>query len=117
MDEDFAPNPFVGSWPRQEIPGACGRCHSDAERMRRFRPGLRVDQEQEYWTSRHGKALLEGNTRVAVCVDCHDAHGILAVRDPLSPVHPRRVAETCNRCQPSSSRCLVPGLSAGTRLP
>jgi hypothetical protein len=98
MDEGFAPNPFRGAPERAAIPGFCGRCHSDPVTMKRFRPDLRVDQEKEYWTSHHGQRLARGDTKVATCIDCHGVHGILRVGDARSPVHPKRVAETCRSC-------------------
>ncbi len=98
MDESFRPTPFLGAPDPPQVARFCGSCHSDAERMRRFRPALRVDQEQEYWTSQHGRALRAGDLQVATCVSCHGAHGILRSGDPRSPVYPTRVAETCNVC-------------------
>jgi len=104
MDPKFAEHPFVGVPARARIPEFCGRCHSDPEYMRRFNPAARVDQLQEYWTSRHGKALARGETRVATCVDCHGVHGIRDAKDPLSPVHPTKVAETCQHCHADAER-------------
>jgi hypothetical protein len=66
--------------------------------MRRFDPRARVDQEREYWTSRHGLALERGDARVATCIDCHGSHGILRIDDLASPVFPTRVAKTCSGC-------------------
>src|SRR5512139_1549737 len=82
MDAAYKPNPFRGAPKRGEIPAFCGRCHSDATYMKAFNPELRVDQEQEYWTSRHGRLLKGGDARVATCIDCHGVHGILAPTDP-----------------------------------
>jgi hypothetical protein len=98
MDPGYAPNPFRGAPERKDVPGFCGHCHSDPEFMKRFDPAARVDQEREYWTSRHGAALAQGNERVATCVSCHGAHGIHSVSDSNSPVHPIHVAETCAEC-------------------
>ncbi|GBC76691.1 hypothetical protein HRbin08_00153 [bacterium HR08] len=89
---------FVARPPHRAIPALCGRCHSDAEFMKRYHPALRVDQEREYFTSVHGKRLRAGDTRVATCTSCHGAHGIRSVQHPLSPVYPLNVAETCARC-------------------
>ena len=66
--------------------------------MKHFNPSLRVDQLAEYRTSKHGKKLAEGDTRVAQCASCHGAHGIQPVKDSRSPVSTKRVAETCNKC-------------------
>src|SRR5438067_13387075 len=86
-----------------DIPAYCGKCHSDANLMKRFNPSLRVDQEREYYTSVHGKLLKEkGETRVATCISCHSVHGIRAPTDPLSSVYPTNVAETCSKCHASA---------------
>jgi hypothetical protein len=111
MDGGYKPNPFRGAPKRGEIPAFCGRCHSDATYMKKFNPELRVDQEQEYWTSRHGRLLRGGDARVATCIDCHGVHGIRAPTDPQSPVYAGRVAETCARCHAD------PKHMAGYRLP
>jgi hypothetical protein len=89
---------FIGRPSPRAIPAFCGRCHSDAEFMKRYNPALRVDQEREYFTSIHGKRLRAGDTRVATCTSCHGAHGIRSAHHPLSPVYPLNVAETCARC-------------------
>jgi predicted CXXCH cytochrome family protein len=70
--------------------------------MKRFNPGLRVDQESEYYTSVHGKLLKAGEQRVATCVSCHSVHGIRAPNDPLSSVYPSNVADTCAKCHGSA---------------
>jgi len=117
MDAAFAPNPFRGAPERGAIPGFCGRCHSDPEYMKRFDPAARIDQEREYWTSHHGTALAQGNTRVATCVSCHDAHGILHAGDPRSPVYPLRVAKTCAGCHADPAHMAGVELPDGSPLP
>jgi hypothetical protein len=104
MDEGFAPNPYRGAPERTAVPAACGRCHSDPDYMRRFRPDLRVDQEAEYRTSHHGRRLAQGDTRVATCVDCHGVHGIARIGEARSRVHPKQVAETCKACHGDPKR-------------
>jgi predicted CXXCH cytochrome family protein len=89
---------FVGKPKRAEIPAFCGRCHSNADFIKTFNPGLRVDQEREYSTSVHGKLLRNGDQKVATCVSCHGNHGVRAVNDPLSKVYALNVAETCGSC-------------------
>jgi len=117
MDERFASRPYVGAPERMGVPDFCARCHSDPVFMKRFKPDIRVDQEQEYWTSQHGKALKRGDTRVATCVDCHGVHGILRAGDPRSPVYPKRVAETCRRCHGDPERMAGSVLPDGRPLP
>ena len=90
---------YVGVPEPHEIPLLCGRCHANAEFMRRYNPSLRVDQLAEYRTSIHGHQLLErGDTRVATCSSCHRAHSIKPASDPTSSVHPLNVVETCAGC-------------------
>jgi hypothetical protein len=104
MSDAFAPNPYRGAWSPRDVPAACGRCHSDPEYMRRFRPDLRVDQEAEYRTSYHGRALAAGDERVATCVGCHGVHDIKSSRDPAARTYPTRVAETCGHCHSDAER-------------
>ena len=61
--------------------------------------GLRTDQLAGYWTSGHGKALKErGETRVAVCVDCHGSHDVLKPNEATSKTNPMNVPDTCSTC-------------------
>jgi predicted CXXCH cytochrome family protein len=89
---------YLGKPRTLDIPAYCGKCHSDANLMKRFNPSLRVDQEKEYSTSVHGQLLKTGEQRVATCISCHLVHGIRAVNDPLSSVYPTNVADTCAKC-------------------
>lgn len=92
---------YLGKPKTVDIPAYCGKCHSDASLMKRFNPGLRVDQEREYYTSVHGQKLKAGETRAATCISCHSVHGIRSPKDPLSTVYPTNVAETCSKCHAS----------------
>ncbi|HKP47793.1 MAG TPA: cytochrome c3 family protein [Pyrinomonadaceae bacterium] len=93
---------YLGKPKTLDIPAYCGKCHSDANLMKRFNPSLRVDQEREYYTSVHGRLLKEkGDTRVATCISCHSVHGIRSPTDPLSSVYPLNVASTCAKCHAS----------------
>lgn len=89
---------FRGKVERKQIPELCGRCHSDGAYMRQYNPSLRTDQLSQYKTSVHGKRLAMGDTKVAVCTDCHGVHGLRPASDTRSKVHPLNVAETCARC-------------------
>lgn len=89
---------FRGAPAKAQVPQFCGRCHSNPSYMRKFNPGLRTDEVSEYFTSVHGKRLQQGDTKVAVCVDCHSVHDIRAPSDPRAPVYPTNVAETCAHC-------------------
>ncbi len=117
MDPDYAPAPYVGAPQRIALPGFCGHCHSDPSFIRRFRPDARIDQEEQYWTSRHGVALVAGDPNVATCTDCHGTHDILAVGNPDSRVYPTRVGETCGHCHSDAERMAGYSLPNGEPLP
>jgi hypothetical protein len=89
---------FRGKIERSQIPALCGRCHSDAALMKQYNPGLRTDQFSQYQTSVHGKLLAKGDTKVAVCIDCHGVHDLRPARDLRSKVYPLNIAKTCSRC-------------------
>lgn len=104
-DPTAAMNPlkgFVARPRRSDYPQFCGKCHSNVEFMKKFNPGLRVDQEREYATSVHGKLLAAGDQNVATCASCHGYHGVRAVKDPQSKVYALNVAETCSQCHASA---------------
>ncbi len=89
---------FRGAISRAQIPELCGSCHANAAYMRGYNPTLRTDQLSQYKTSIHGQRLAKGDTKVAVCIDCHGQHGIREVTDPRAPVYPLNAAKTCARC-------------------
>ncbi len=89
---------FKGKIDRSQIPQLCGSCHSNPAYMRQYDPRLRTDQLAQYHTSVHGKRLAAGDTKVAVCTDCHSVHDIRPPSDPRSTVYPVNVAKTCSRC-------------------
>ena len=89
---------FKGKITRQQVPELCGKCHSDTAYMRQYNPSLRTDQLAQYRTSVHGKKLLSGDSKVAVCTDCHSVHEIRPANDSRSTVNPLNVATTCSHC-------------------
>jgi cytochrome c3-like protein/doubled CXXCH motif protein len=89
---------FRGKIERSQIPALCGRCHSDGAYMRQYNPSLRTDQLSQYKTSVHGKLLAKGDTKVAVCIDCHGVHDLRPAGDTRSKIHPLNIAQTCSRC-------------------
>jgi len=89
---------WKGKIERRQIPQLCGSCHSNPAYMRQYNPSLRTDQLDQYHTSMHGKRLASGDTKVAVCVDCHSVHDLRPPSDPRSTVNPVNVARTCSRC-------------------
>ncbi len=110
MDPAHEPDPFRGAPSPREVPGLCGGCHGDVAYMKRFEASPRVDQLEEYWTSRHGELLRGGDTRVATCVSCHGSHLVLRPDDNESRVYPTRVAETCAGCHADPELMAARGL-------
>jgi len=89
---------FRGIPNKKEIPDLCGSCHSDSLYMRKYNPSIRVDQLDIYRTSQHGQLLTKGDTKVAVCTDCHGVHGILPATHPKSKIFPWNIPDTCSNC-------------------
>ena len=90
---------YIGKPAPIQVVEVCGKCHSDANFMRRYNPSLRVDQVTEYFTSVHGKRLKgQKDQKVATCASCHTPHAIRPPNDSRSSVHPTRVANTCGSC-------------------
>lgn len=87
---------YLGPLPKDRIPGLCGSCHTRVDLMRPY--DLSTDQLAQYWQSKHGQALLEGDPNVATCFDCHDGHRVLKVSDPASQVYPLNEPAMCARC-------------------
>lgn len=83
---------------REDTPEYCGRCHSDAAFMHKYKPDQRADQLALYRHGVHGAELAKGNRKAANCVDCHGVHNIRAVDDPQSPVAPAHLAGKCGAC-------------------
>jgi formate dehydrogenase subunit gamma len=74
----------------------CSACHRQSWRMSRFGPD--TDAVRSYEESFHGKALLRfGNTKVAICTDCHRHHDVLAPNDPQAPTNRNNAAKTCSQ--------------------
>ncbi len=95
MDKKYG---FIGVPDKKGIVELCSGCHSNPEYMRKFNPGIRVDQFDLYKTSQHGILLEKGDRKVAVCSDCHGSHGVLPPMDSRSTVFPQRVPQTCGKC-------------------
>lgn len=85
------------------VTNTCAKCHSNTEYMKKFNPGLPVDQYEKYLTSVHGKKNKAGDPKPATCVSCHSNHLIRSVKDPRSPVYPTNIPQTCAKCHNSKS--------------
>jgi len=83
---------------REDVAEYCGRCHSDAAVMHKYKAAQRTDQLALYRHGVHGAELAKGNNKAANCIDCHSVHDIRAVDDPQSPVAPAHLAAKCGAC-------------------
>jgi predicted CXXCH cytochrome family protein len=100
-DETAAMDPakgYIGVPEKKDIPQFCARCHSNPSYMRKYNPRVSTDQFDRYKTSVHGRLLAQGDKKVATCVDCHGAHGILAVKDSRAQVYSLNIPSTCGKC-------------------
>jgi len=70
---------------KQGLNETCMSCHQ----------GMVADSYQE---SFHGSAVSLGYDKAASCADCHGTHGVLAVTNPNSRVHPDQIGQTCTSC-------------------
>ncbi len=100
-DMDRAKDPaegYIGKPAVEDIPRLCADCHSDIEYMRDRNPRLPTDQMRLYRTSDHGRALEQGDTKVATCASCHGTHTIRRGDDPVSLSYPKNIPNTCATC-------------------
>jgi cytochrome b subunit of formate dehydrogenase len=81
---------------RANIPKTCSACHGLKLVMEAS--GFSERTAFSYQESVHGRALASGNTKAAVCSDCHGEHEILSASDPKSPVFKFRIPQTCGQC-------------------
>ena len=76
-----------------------------------------IEQGKAYTQSVHAGIENKGQTRAAVCAQCHGDHDILPVNDPGSRVGKLQVAKMCSACHESpeaAPRLRANGASAGT---
>ncbi len=93
---------FIGIIEKIDQPKICGTCHSSSTYMRNYSTSSRTDQVDQFWTSRHGILLKNGDTKVASCTSCHGAHGIFPIDHPRSKVYATQVPSTCAACHSDS---------------
>jgi formate dehydrogenase gamma subunit len=86
---------------RSNIADTCGRCHGDQSVMRGS--GISDRPFLSYRESVHAKAIARGNTRAAVCTDCHNSHDILPPSNSQSTIARVNVPTTCGKCHQRES--------------
>ena len=94
---------WKGKIDRKQIPQLCGSLPFRSGIYSAVQPQLAHGPVGQYHTSVHGKRLAAGDTKVAVCTDCHSVHDLRAPSDPRSTVNPVNVANTCARCHSDAS--------------
>ena len=103
-------NNFKRAFDRKQVVELCASCHSDQIKMKPY--GIPTDQFALYRTSVHGQKWMQGDSRVAVCSDCHGAHRILPPDDPKSPVYHENIPQTCGKCHANAEMMKAYGLEA-----
>ena len=82
---------------RQHEVEVCLNCHLDS-------PDVRNEMTHDagfiagYEQSIHGRAFNNGNSKAAICSDCHGAHSMMKASAPNSMVNKFNIAETCANC-------------------
>jgi len=103
---------FIGKPDRAIVIELCGKCHSDAAYMKKF-SSMRTDQVELYKTSVHGKRFFEdGDTKVAVCIDCHSGHLITDSHNPTSSTNKANIPQTCGKCHADGALMSLYGISS-----
>lgn len=80
----------------------CIVCHENPRIAERF--GKTGEQARSYQDSYHGLAVMRGDTKAAMCIDCHHVHRILPSDHPESTVNVANVQETCQKCHANASQ-------------
>ncbi len=89
---------FIGVPKGDEISRMCARCHASEPVLGKYHSSLPTDQFEQLQGSVHGGLSTSGKEMIAQCTTCHNAHGIVPVRDRTSPVHPLNIVKTCAKC-------------------
>jgi formate dehydrogenase gamma subunit len=87
---------------RANIAETCGRCHGDKSVMQGS--GITNQPFLSYRESVHAQAMARGNTRAAVCTDCHNSHDIRAASDAQSSIFKANVPRTCGKCHETEAK-------------
>lgn len=81
---------------RATIAETCGKCHGDKSVM--LGSGISDRPFLSYRESVHAKAVARGNTRAAVCTDCHNSHDIQPASNSQSSIAKLNIPATCGKC-------------------
>jgi predicted CXXCH cytochrome family protein len=89
---------FIGRPKGDDISRVCAACHGAQEKMKSFGSSLPTNQWENLQASVHAKPAVKGKEHIVQCTTCHNAHGIVSVKNASSPVYPLNVVKTCTRC-------------------
>lgn len=78
----------------------CMVCHESLRITEKF--GTEATTKS-YQDSYHGLAVMRGDKKAAMCVDCHSVHKILPKWNPESTVNEKNVTGTCQKCHPNAT--------------
>ncbi len=95
------------------VPEICGKCHSDAELMKKYGlyPGVVTSYLQDfhgvtltlYQRQKDGNGASLSRRAIATCVDCHGIHDITKATGPASNLVKARLVKRCEKCHPGAS--------------
>lgn len=90
---------FIGIPKGDNVSKVCTKCHSNAQIMiKQYNSSLNWNQEALLSKSVHGRLSVSGQEKIVECTTCHNAHGIVSVKNPASPVYPVNLPKTCAKC-------------------
>lgn len=85
---------------RQEIKRmqeyTCLTCHNNL--LLAYRYNINQRNVNSYQDSYHGLAVMHGDDKAAMCIDCHGMHKILPKYHHESSVNPDNIVSTCKKC-------------------
>lgn len=79
----------------------CLECHQNLLLAKRY--GMKEGNAKSYQDSYHGMAVLRGDEKAAMCIDCHGVHSILPKSNPKSTIYKENIVATCKKCHPDAS--------------
>ncbi len=89
-------------------PDACGRCHADETRMKKY--GLSTEVLSTYLADFHGMSANlyrgqkdPGTGVVALCTDCHGVHDIRTMKSGDRAAVKANILATCRKCHANAS--------------
>ncbi|TSA24050.1 hypothetical protein D4R75_02185 [bacterium] len=94
---------YIGVPKGDDISRVCAKCHGDSGRMKQYSSHLPTNQIENLRASVHGKLSTNGKERIVQCTTCHDAHGIVPVKNPGSPVYPLNIVKKCTQCHANAA--------------